>query len=53
MAAPSQDWGLIPLGNQQTWEIKAGRENKWDAYNVPLNTEQKHLNEQREIIVIT
>lgn len=24
MAEPSQVWGLILRGNQQTWEIKAG-----------------------------
>lgn len=53
MAEPSQDWGLILLGNQQTWEIKAGRKNKWDDYSVLLNTEQKHVNEQREITPIT
>lgn len=53
MAEPSQDWGLILLGNQQTWEIKAGRENKHGTYSVLLNTVQKHLNKQKEIILIT
>lgn len=53
MAEPSQDWGLILWGNQQTWEIKVGRENKHGTYSVRLNTVQKHLNKQREIIPVT
>jgi len=41
MAEPDQDWGLILLSNQLTWEIKARKENKHVTYSVLLNTVQK------------
>lgn len=47
MAQPSQDWGLIQLGNQSTWEIRTWRENQHHNCSVLLSKMQKHLNKQR------